>query len=249
MTDAVSKEIADIHSILATDRAAYDRDEGMQSRLRDLYDAQGSGTTLPARQQSEIAEIERIMRTNPRRYFGDEDMQRRYLTLLEGGGREPIATADASPDHGLVPVLTPSEWAKKGGDPVDYQTRFALAREVNDLLMATSEEDRAELARSFESLPVSVQAAAFAELIHRGPVASVALGEAEMKHVVTSPAWRDLAREWGGEAPGRLGRVRERLLRIVERLPEADIPRAIHWIDAAPASTMKAIGRKLAYGN
>ena len=45
--EAVNAEIAEIETTMATDRRAYDNDSAMQGRLRDLYQAQESGTSAP----------------------------------------------------------------------------------------------------------------------------------------------------------------------------------------------------------
>ena len=47
---AVAQEIGAIEHVMRTDRRAYDRDEGMQARLRQLYEAReaAGGSALPA---------------------------------------------------------------------------------------------------------------------------------------------------------------------------------------------------------
>lgn len=241
MTDALSTEVAAIQAVMREDRGAYNRDEGMQARLRDLYAAQETGAAPPAKGRNERAEIQRVMRTDPRRYWRDEAMQARYRELLEEEEGEGPATDGAA----LVPIPTLAEWRKGGGNAAGYAAAVDLARDAADILMPLEPGEAKAVDRSVSALPEPVQRAARSVLMDRRPVSVDPMDEADMARVLTVPAYRALAREWGHEAPRRLAVLRERLLRGFERLEPAHVPAAVRWLDALPAAAMVALGRKL----
>lgn len=245
MSADVSTEIAEIQEVMRDNRAAYFADEGLQQRYRDLLDAQQGGPAPAPKAANEIESIKNILRTEPHRYWRDEGMQARFRDLLAGEERATSPQEADGRDGGLIPILSASDWSAGGGDAAGYSQHVALVREVNDLLVATGEAERGAVSANFERLPASVHRAAFRELLSRTPAASEPFTEAEMAEIKTVPAWAELAREWQGEAPARLGRIRARLWRVLDATPEADMRAAIAWINAAPKGTLMALGRKL----
>src|SRR5271156_5742128 len=111
MSDVHNMEIAVIEDRMRSDRAGYIRDEGMQSRYRDLLDARESGgAPAPAQSRGRIAEIEAIMKNDRRAYFKNEALQAEYRALLEaanpGGDRAEERPAVA---RLIAPAAGPAE--------------------------------------------------------------------------------------------------------------------------------------------
>lgn len=210
MTEDVAQEIGQIEGLMRTDRAAYNRDVGMQERLRSLYEAQeGSAAT---EQRPALSE----------------------------------ATQAAMAGDALVDLMPLAEWERAGGDAAGHREHVAVVREVNDLLSGTDDADRAAMADSFAALPGEVHDAVFAELASRRAVASFPFDAEDMAGIRKSSAWTELEREWGGLAPEKFGVLRARLDRVFARLPDPAYEAAIEWLEAAPHSTLVALGRKLA---
>lgn len=243
MTD-ISTEIAEIQQVMREDNARYWRDEGMRTRLRELYEAQEVGEKPASRGKDELAEIEKVMRTDMDRYWRDPAMQARYRALLE---QEEDADEAAAPGVGeLAPHPTLSDWIKAGNDPADYGTHDKLVRATNDLLVAMEPAARDALDESFAKLPERVRAVAFGALLDRRAVVVTPFSDGDMAVLKQAPVLQSLAREWRHEAPMRLARVQERLWRVVERLGEQEAHSIIRWFDSLPRSAALALCRQLA---
>lgn len=249
MTDDVNAQIREIRDAMRTDPRNYFADEGMQSRLRDLYDARETGVApSPKTAGGERAAIEKVMKTDINRYWRDPDMQARYLQLLEAeeGAVEPAKAAQDDGLDGLVPSRSPSDWKATGNDPAAYHGHVRLVRDVNDILGAVDGAERGVMGDTFAALPSTVHKAAFSMLADRRAVAVDPFNEGAMNEVVAVPAFKALAQEWGYDAPRKLAVVQARLWRVMDRLSDADMGRAVAWLDRLPKSAMIALGRKLA---
>jgi len=244
MSTEVSTEIAHIHEVMRDDPGTYRRDESMQGRLRDLYDARDRGAPAPAPlKRNEIEEIKAVLRNDPRRYWRSPEMQERFRLLLEAESPEPVETEDDG--GGLVRLGPPSEWVRNGGNPAEYGPMVNLIRNTNDVLSGMSAADRQHVSASFERLPEVVRNAAFAELMSRRTVPTERMTDAEMRALSHLPSYPALLAEWGQEAPERMARYRERLFRISERIPDAQIPVAVAWLDQQPKGAIIALAKKL----
>lgn len=248
MTNDVNAQIGEIHHVMRHDRQSYIADEGMQARLRDLYDARETGVApSPKTAGGERAAIEKVMKTDIGRYWRDPDMQARYLQLLEAG-EGAVQTAAAGQDDGLdglAPSRSLADWKAGGNDPAAHQGHVRLVRDVNDILVAVDGAARGVMGDTFAALPSTVHKAAFSMLADRRTVAVDPFHEATMKSVVQIPAFRALAREWGQDAPRKLAVLQERLWRVMDRLSDADMGRAVGWLNSLSTSGMVALGRKL----
>ena len=224
----VAAEIATIETTMRDAPAVYRRDEAMQGRLRDLYDAQERGAPAPAKPsgaEAERAEIERIMRTDIGRYRRDEAMQGRYRTLLEevmdGDEDEP---AEGSSGGDLAPMPTLREWTASGEDAGSYHAGAALIRSVNDVIVGAGEA-AAEMESGLMALSGDARASILRELGERKPVAVEVLR---------------------ADAPRRFARIRERSWRALDRMSEADAKATVRWLDNLPDAAIVAVWRKLA---
>lgn len=243
MTDAFAAEARDIVQVMRDDRVSYDRDPAMQARLRDIYTAQETGEALlPAAEAGEIAQIQRLMRTDRRAYNKDTALQARYLQLLE---QEAAAGELAAVDEACE-FLTPSQWRKEGFEPSRYQEYAIVARAGADVMLAMDGDVRGQFSTSFMALPFNIQNVAMRAIVKPAAVTPEWFGEKDMAELTAIPSYRALAKEWGSDAPRKLGLLKERLMHALVQLPERDIRTAIAWIDRLPRSAMVAIGRKLA---
>ena len=246
MTDGVTREIAEIQQVMRDDRASYNADTGMQSRLLELYEARETGAPAsPRRQGGELAEIRKVMKTDLDQYWRDPDMQARFLQLLEA--EEGQSDGEAGDDPGdLAAMPSPSEWLKNGNDPARYDEHDRMVREVNDILVAVDDSARDAVGDSFTALPRTVHAAAFAVLLDRRAVGVAPFHDTDMQRVSQVPAFRALAREWGSDAPRKMAALQERLWRVLDRLSDADASKALAWFNGLSLPAMAAVGRKLA---
>lgn len=238
---ALDAEIAFIEAKMGTPE--YFRDEGMQARIRELYDARERGITPAPMQRDEIADIQRMMREDPQRYYRDEAIQARYRELLEAR-----VQPDVGPDGGAGQVEIPSaaEWMKAGGSSADYGQRLDIARDANDILTGIPERERIAFGSSFNALPQSVQGAAFVVLGDRSTVSPYPMSPDSVARLRREPAYAGLIAEWGQEAPQRLARAQERLFRILDRLGEREAQWAAQWFDKLPPASMAALTRQMA---
>lgn len=244
MADTTSTEIARITEVMRSDRGRYDSDPALQSRLRDLYDAQESGQTLsPWASSGERAEIERIMRTDMQRYWRDEAMQERYRQLLEA---EEGPDMDEDGRFDLIEMPTPTEWKNDGGNPAEYQQRSTVIREVNDIIRDMSAESRGRFESSFAQLPAGIQSVALGALLDKRAVPIDPLSETAIEELQRIPSYAALIQEWGHEAPSKLAVAKERLWRVLDRLTYYDVRTAINWLDRLPTAAAIALFRKLA---
>ncbi|WP_370301573.1 hypothetical protein [Pseudooceanicola sp.] len=239
----IDGEIASIEAKIGTD--AYIRDEGMQARLRELYQAQETGAPPSPAPDRERADIERIMREDSKRYYRDEAMQQRYRDLLDDEHGTP-AEADHYDDDGFIPIPNMTDWISSGHDPADFGRYQKVIGAANDLLWDMPDGERGQFGNSFERLPEKVRSVALGALNETGPVSASPLSETAMAELRQVPAYAEMIREWGHEAPMRLATAQERLWRAVGRLSDTDIRSVAAWLDDLPPAAMQALTRRLA---
>jgi hypothetical protein len=197
----------------------------------------------------EIEAIEATMRDAPRAYFRDEPLQARYRSLVAerhgGAGPGGANLLDEASDVPLVPILPLAEFAAQGGAPGDYGQYLKLARTAADWIFALPAEEQREFVCEFEALPLEVGTAALLEIAAPAPqVAPVS--EAGLAHFAARPEGAVLLREWGPRAALGLARVRERLWRVIDRIPEEHAPAFAAWLDNLSTPCAIALYRKLA---
>ncbi len=139
-----------------------------------------------------------------------------------------------------------AEWARAGGDAAGYEARCQLVRNVNDVLIAVPEHERAALDSGFMRLPERAQKTALAVLEDTRNVPPAPLSDDGAARVLKDPAFAKLAREWGGDAGRRFGKLRARMLWALDRLAPAEAHALMDWFDALPDAAVVALCRSLA---
>jgi hypothetical protein len=193
---------------------------------------------------NEIDSIQDTMRSNPQAYFKNEPMQARYRQLVEQKGGSSSSSLEESSEP-LVPVLRQSEYQAQGGPPEYYGEYLKLTRQLADWAMAMPAADQRSFVDSFNCLPLKVQLAAVQEIRSPTPLveprsdkALAAFGEV--------PEGAVLMREWGHLSGRNLARVRERLFRVIDRLPENLAASFLKWVDGLSTNCAIALWRRLA---
>lgn len=205
----------------------------------------GSTSALTDAQSQELASIQKMLRANREAYYRDPAIQARFRELLEleaegaGGNGD-----DKTPE--VVRLQAPSEWAKAGGAPQDWNAYADLVRAVNNVLVPLSPGDASALGRSFERLPEAVRSKALGVLVDPRPVAPTFISGADMAQIRCNPVCAELADEWGEEAQTKFGRVNARMWKVLDRLTDSEADNVVRWMNGLPRSAVKNLIRRLA---
>lgn len=242
---AIEAESSELEGLMRTSPAEYNRREG---RYRELLEARETGGVVsrPAAAAKERAEIERVMLENPRRYYGDEELQARYRALLGDDAPTERQAEMREPGDPLL-VKLPSEWAKEGGDPADHGNYSLAVAAANDMLNGAG-ADAAALETSFEALPGRIHAICLSEMVNRQPVAVEPFTDDEKEEVIREGRIAGLLREWGADAPAKLGKVRARLWRAIDQMDDQEAVRFMTWFGGLPPGAAVSLHRWLAEG-
>lgn len=225
-------EVATIVTTMRENRSAYNKDEGMQARLRDLYAAgegqqQARGRDLHPAEQSEMATLNGMLNNRHSEYWkgpNAEKNQARYRELLaaqepSGQGSQPTSSRhqleDERDDAGGAPI---------GDEPLTLPQGLPVPEEFAGDELA---EYTASLAGS-AGLPADVMADIFAAQVHGGFLERDATdrqeGLAELRNV------------WGDATDANLAKIN----RYIENNLPDNIREALH----APAR--RSDGRAIA---
>ena len=209
---AVAQEIGAIEHVMRTDRRAYDRDEGMQARLRQLYEAReaAGGSALPATYETG---------TKPTQPTGRAaDPHRALIEANDQANAAAAAAADASWR------ATPAQFAERNPQLAALWQQDgvldAKLRRAQDqiMLVLAGIGDTAAIGAAqsaFDGLPPGARAAVLAELGSAAPGYVRPLDQKELAAFELIPNGGAMLRGWGKDATRRATVAIERFNRIV----------------------------------
>lgn len=237
-------ELAEISQLRRTDRAAYNRNEALQARERDLLSGSAFGTPpFNSGATAELEEISHLRRTDPAVYLKRPDLQARELELLADEEKQQWEALDARPANQLP---TPAEARKAAGRDFDEDVYRARWRAASDVLVSLSEDEAAVFRSGFERMSEAAQLVAIDELASRAPMVSEPTTERGLAEFSRTSVGAALVREWGADAGRRLGVVRERMYRMLGQLSARDGDALGDWLDGLSEASLTAVLRKLA---
>jgi hypothetical protein len=211
-SDAIANEVAALEAEMSDQHSDYWRSETKQQRLRELYQAQESGGSVPAipsAVDTEIAEIEEAMKDAHGAYWNSPEMQARFRQLLSlrDGGPEPEGfDAPAASEIASVFGLSDEAAALVRGTAAAIEAELSDPDGVNAAVAGLPDTCRAGIVREF-----SQPAAQF-----------LAATDEELAQFRKTGAGQLLVHEWGDSARQRLGVILSRWDRLCSQLSDDD---------------------------
>lgn len=213
--------------------------------------AASPGIPSPARK----AEIERIMREDFDTY--QQKYSREYQAILEAEQEEiapdtvdplrPMHWEDArgelSQSHAGLALIR--DWESLGGFRRQHEHAQNGAREIVKSF-DTVREQRAFMERFDRDLSESARYAIYANLATGKPYYSEPANQTVVAEFTATDVGRDLAKEWGHDAPAMIGLVRKRAERLFETMSDEDAADFRAWFDGLPKSQIAAVMRGVA---
>ena len=190
---AVAQEIGAIEHVMRTDRRAYDRDEGMQSRLRQLYEAReaAGGSALPATHGDTGTKPAPARATDPHAaLIAQHDTENAAAAAAAWGNVVSEARKNLPPD--LVREWDDDRAGFDGNLRPWVETIVGVQQIIGD--KATTDGMEA----SFRMLPDGVRAALIREMVMARPGFVKDADDEEMEAFRTLNGGNRLTRLWGG---------------------------------------------------
>lgn len=201
------------------------------------------------------AEIEAVMHSDFDLY--QRTLSREYQAILEAEQEEiapdtvdplrPMHWEDArgelSQSHAGLALIR--DWESLGGFRRQHEHAQAGAKEVVRQL-DTTRERRAFMERFDRDLSESARYAIYANLATGRPSYSEPANQTVVAEFTATDVGRDLAKEWGHDAPAMIGLVRKRAERLFETMSDEDAADFRAWFDGLPKSQMIAVMRGVA---
>ncbi len=234
---AVAQEIGAIEHVMRTDRRAYDRDEDMQARLRQLYEAReaAGGSALPANGDTGTKPTQPAGRAS--------DPHRALIEANDQANAAAAAAADASWR------ATPAQFAERNPQLAALWQQDgvldAKLRRAQDSLMLVlvGIGDTAAIGAAqsaFDGLPPGARAAVLAELGSAAPGYVRPLDQKELAAFEQIPNGGAMLRGWGKDATRRATVAIERFNRIVAGAGADRAALERYW-EHAPAAEKTAV--------
>lgn len=172
----------------------------------------------------------------PANTFGDVEVEQRYRTMV--ARRLARASLPAHDARDALPAILVDEWEATGG----FEARLAQAQKnAITILEHLHPDDRTAFTTSFDALPEGARAAVFSE-ISLGSSGSVRqASEAEVSRFASTVEGEALVKSWGHRASRNVAIVRDRIARIVRRMPAEDAAEATAWFEDLPSRSADAI--------
>lgn len=204
----------------------------------------GEGAASPGIPSSaRKAEIERVMKEDFDLY--DRTMSREYRAILEAEQEElapdtvdplrPMHWEDARGELSQTNAgrALVSDWERMGGFRRQHEYAQAGAREIVKGF-DTIREQRAFMERFDRDLPESARYAIYAVLASGLPSYSEAANQTVVAEFTQTDVGRELANEWGHDAPAKIGLFRKRIERLFETISPEDEHEFRDWLDGLP---------------
>jgi len=194
----------------------------------------GEGTALVPTEDDAVQPAEA---TNA---FANSEVERRYRGMV--ASRMAKASLPADEAKGVLASALVVEWDVSGG----FEARLAQAQNSAIAVLGRLDpQSRVGFIADFDALPEDVRSTVFSE-IALGSAGSVRnASDADVSRFASTSEGSTLVKEWGRRASRNVAIVRDRISRILGRMPAEDIDAAINWFDALPPASAAAIYRML----
>ena len=198
------------------------------------------------------AEIEAVMKSDFDLY--QRTMSREYRAILEAEQEEiapdtvdplrPMHWEDArgelSQSHAGLALIR--DWEGMGGFRRQHEYAQAGAKEIVKGF-ETVREQRAFMERFDRDLPESARYAIYAAIASGKPSYYEPANQTVVAEFTQTDVGRDLAKEWGHDAPAKIGLLRKRMERLFEVISYEDQVEFRDWFDALPKGQITTVIR------